>query len=104
VGVVFSQQWKFGFDENFDADVLQANRVEHSGRSVAKPRSWRPFDGLQRNSFGDETAEAVQIHQMGELQAVAEGSAGGNDGISEAQSANLYAEVNAVGRIHAPGG
>jgi len=41
---------------------------------------------------------------VGELEPIPKGSAGGNDGISEAQGANLDAEVNAVGRIHAPGG
>jgi hypothetical protein len=104
VSVVFSQQWQFVFDENFDAHVLQADRVEHSRRCIAEPRRRRTFDGLQGNPFGDEAAEAIQVHQMGELQPIPKRSTGGNDGISEAQSANLHAEVNAVGGIHSPGG
>ena len=59
---------------------------------------------MEGDALGDEAAEAIQIHQVSELQPITKGSAGGNDGISEAQSANLYAEVNAVRRIHSPGG
>jgi hypothetical protein len=37
---------------------------------------------------------------MGEFNAVTEGSAGGNNGIAQAQGANLYAEIDSVCGTH----
>ena len=48
--------------------------------------------------FGDESAQPVQVDQMGEFHPISKGAAGSDDGISEAQSANLHAEVNAIRR------
>jgi hypothetical protein len=42
----------------------------------------------------------VQINEMSELDAVAEGSAGGENGIPQAQGANLYAEIDSVRSTH----
>jgi hypothetical protein len=37
---------------------------------------------------------------VGELDAIAEGAAGGKNGISQAQGANLYAEIDSVCGTH----
>jgi len=100
MGVVFSQQWKLGFEERLDADVLQADGVEHAGGSFAETGSGGAFDGFEGEALGDEAAEAVEVDEMSEFEAVAEGAATGEDRISEAQGANLDGEVNTVGGSH----
>jgi hypothetical protein len=40
------------------------------------------------------------MNEMGKLDAVAEGSAGSENGIPQAQGANLYAEIDSVRSTH----
>ncbi len=57
--------------------------------------------GFEGNALGDEATQAVQVDQMSKFQAIAKGAACSDDGISEAQGANLNTEVNAVRGTHA---
>ncbi len=43
------------------------------------------FDGFAGEAFDDEGAEGVEIDEVGEFDAVAEGAAGRNDGIAQAE-------------------
>jgi len=51
------------------------------------------FEG---EAFDDKAAEAVEIYEVGELDSVTEGAAGGKDRISEAQRADLDTEINSA--------
>jgi len=55
---------------------------------------------LPREAFGDEAAEAAQVNQVGKLESVTEGAASGENGIPQAQGANLYAEIDSVCGTH----
>jgi hypothetical protein len=79
---------------------LQADSIEHTRGGFTEPRWRRTFDGFPGQALYDEAAETVQINEMGELDAVAEGSAGGENGIPQAQGANLYAEIDSVRSTH----
>jgi hypothetical protein len=74
------------FQKSRGTDVLQADGVEHSGGSF--PEAWRRVadHGLAREAFDDESAELVEMDYVFELDAVAEGSAGGDDGVLELDS------------------
>jgi hypothetical protein len=98
--VVFSQQRQLVSKESLDSDVLQANRVEHSRRGLANAGRGRPLHRLSRDALGDDPTQSVQIEQMGKLYPISKRPTRGNDGIAQAQSANLYAKVNAVGSTH----
>lgn len=60
------------------------------------------FQWLSGDTFGDDAAQAVQVHNRGELDTIAEGSARSDDRIGKAESAHLDAEVDLLGiGIHA---
>jgi hypothetical protein len=64
---------------------LEPNGVEHSRRGLAKAGRRSASEGLTGEAFYDETPETVQIDKVGKLNAVAEGAAGGEDGVAETQ-------------------
>jgi hypothetical protein len=79
---------------------LQADSVQHTGGGLAETRRGGAFDGFAGKAFDDEAAKTIQVYQVGELDAVAEGAAGGKNGIPQAQGANLYAEIDSVRGTH----
>jgi hypothetical protein len=79
---------------------LQAYRVEHAGGGLAETGRRGTFDGFPGQTLDDEAAEPVQINQVGEFDAVAKGSTGSENGIPQAQGANLYAEIDSVCGTH----
>ena len=82
---------------------MQADGVEHPGRSFAKARSGRTLDRFEGKALGNEAADFVQIDEMGKLYAVTEGAAGGKNGIAKTQSADIYAEIDSADRSHSAG-
>ena len=74
--------------------VLQADGVEHAGGGLAEAGPGGAFYGLSGEALGDQSAEAVEVDQRGEFEAVTKGAAGGNDGITKPESADGYAQVN----------
>jgi pyrimidine operon attenuation protein / uracil phosphoribosyltransferase len=104
--LVLAKQRKLLGHEGAYANVLQTHGVEQSSRSLAKARSRRAFHGFHGKAFDDDSAESVQIHQMGELDSVAKGTASGNDGVRKKECTDTDAEVNvrgppgACGRAH----
>ena len=52
-----------------------------------------PLDGCQGESLDDNGAQSVQIHIVGKLPGVAEGSRGGHHRILERQSADVDGQV-----------
>jgi hypothetical protein len=79
---------------------LEADGVEHPRRGLAKPGGGGAFDGFHGKTFGNETAETVQVHEVGKFEAVTEGSTGRENRIPQAQRANFYAEVNGASGTH----
>ncbi len=63
----------------FDADVLEADRVDHPRRGLADARQWIAAARLRRNAFGGDAAEIGEREIRRELLAVAERAAGGPD-------------------------
>ncbi len=53
---------------------------------------------LEGEALYDDAAEAVQVDEVGELDAVAEGAAGSNDRVLESNGTDADAEVNPRGR------
>jgi len=79
---------------------LEADGIEHPRGGLAKPRTGCAFDGFAGKAFGNKAAEAVQVHEVGKFEAVAEGSTGCENRILQAQRANFYAEVNGASGTH----
>jgi hypothetical protein len=73
---------------------LEPHGVQHSGGSLAK--AWRrgAFHGFEGESFDDYPAKTIEVYQVGKFDAVAEGSAGYENGIPKAHRANLHGQVN----------
>jgi hypothetical protein len=76
-------------DELGDADILQADGVEHAGGGLDDARRGVAGHGLQRDSLGDESADAVQRDDFFKLDAVAEGAAGGDDRVGQLDAGQL---------------
>jgi hypothetical protein len=73
---------------------LEPYGVEHPGRCLAKARGGRAFHGFAGESFDDYPAKTIEVYQVGKFDAVAEGSAGYENGIPKAHRANLHGQVN----------
>jgi pyrimidine operon attenuation protein/uracil phosphoribosyltransferase len=101
--LVFAELGKLLGHEGAYANVLQAHGVEQASRSLAKARSGRAFHGFDGEAFDGDSAESVQIHQMGELDSVAKGAAGGDDGVEKKECTDTDAEVNVRGPPGASG-
>jgi len=89
----------FGY-EGPDPNILEADGVQHPGGGRVEPRGGGAFDGLTRKALGDEASEAVQVYEVGEFEAVTEGSTGGENRIPQAQRANLDTQINGLGGTH----
>ncbi len=61
------------FDESVDADVLQADGIEHAADRFADP--WGRVAGfrVERQAFGDNRTQPVQVQVGGVLFTVTEG-------------------------------
>jgi hypothetical protein len=73
---------------------LEPNSVKHAGGSLAK--AWRrgAFHGFEGESFDDYSSKTIEVYKVGKFDAVAEGSAGYENGIPKAHRANLHGQVN----------
>ena len=58
------------------------------------------FDGFTGKALGNEAAEVVEVNEVGEFEAVTEGSTGGENRIPQAHRANFYAEVSGASGAH----
>ena len=98
--IEFSQYREFFGYEGADPHILETDSVEHPGRGGVKAGSRGAFDRFAGKTLGDEASEAVQVNEVGEFEAVTEGSTGGKNRIPQAQRANFYAEVNGASGAH----
>ena len=76
-------------DEGADAHVLEADGVDHAGGGLDDAGRGVAGHGLAGEAFGDEGADVVEGDDVFELDAVAEGSAGGDDGERSSTPATL---------------
>ena len=63
--------------ELLDAAVLQAYGIEHARGGLGHAGVGVALAVLASSALDDEAAEAVEVYEVGELFAVAEGAAGG---------------------------
>jgi len=89
-----SQYREFFGDERPDAYVLEPNGVEHPRGGLAEPGRRSAFNRFAGKAFGDEAAEAIEVYEVGEFEAVTKRSAGRENRIPKAQRADVYAEVD----------
>src|SRR5438552_17915629 len=81
------------FYESAGADVLQSDGVKHAGGSLEDARRRIAGHGLRRESFGDKAAQLFQSDDVLEFNAVAEGAAGSEYRILEANAAELDSQI-----------
>ena len=67
-------------DEGADAHVLETDGVDHAGGGFDDAGRWIASHRLAGEALGDEGSDVVEGDDVFELDAVAEGSAGGDDG------------------------
>src|SRR5581483_11080766 len=82
-----TQRGKLLRDEALNADVLQADGVDHAGGGFNKTRGCVAGHRLRRDALSDEAADPFEVYDLLEFNAVAEGAAGGNYRADEAKAA-----------------
>src|SRR5580698_2604445 len=95
---------QFFIDESASANVLQADGVEHAGGGLIQAGRGIASHGFFGQSLNHEAAELAEMDDVLELDAVAESSAGGDDGILELDAAEIHTQVRSAcasgGRRH----
>src|SRR5581483_3848086 len=92
-------------DQGLDADVLQADRVEHATSRLDDAQLRVAGAWPQRQALAGDTAEPLDVEDPGELQPVAEAAGGRHHRVGQGQAAlaargEVYAEVH-IGIISA---
>lgn len=110
-GVVPPELGELLGNKGSNAYVLETDSVDHAAGRFAHPRGGCPGHGLERQPLDHDSTQPVQIHQVGELDAVTKGATGRNNGIFEAKGPYVNSEVNRrgpfgdayrLGRTHFP--
>ncbi len=82
-------------DQGLDADVLEADRVEQSGRGLGQPRRRIALPRLQGSPFADDGSQPLDVDEVGVLRPVPEGAGRGHHRVGEPQPAGA-----AGGQLH----
>ncbi len=89
------EPWQFFADDGANAGVLQAHGVEHAGGRVGDARGGVAKARFLRGALEGEGAEYVDVVPLGKLVAIAERSAGGDDGVVQRPAGERYLCVHA---------
>ena len=81
------------FDKGLDARVLQAYGVDHPGVALGDARGGVAEAGLAGGALQGDAAEDVEVKAVGQFEAEAEGPAGGDDRVLQAQPAEIDGKV-----------
>ena len=81
------------FEKRGSADILQADGVEHAGGGFPQARRRVADHGFAGETFDDESTQLVEVDDIFELDAVAEGSAGRDDWVLQLDASEAYAEI-----------
>ena len=90
---VLAQRRELLRDKGAHSHILQADGIEHPRRRLAQAGRRGAGHRFEGEALYDDSAQAVQIHEVRKFDAVAEGAAGGQNGIGKAQCADVYGEV-----------
>ena len=82
-----------------DADVLQADRVEHAGRRLVDALRRRAGARPQRRRLADDGAQAVDVEELRVLDAVAERAGSHHHGVRQREAALAGGDVDASFRF-----
>ena len=96
-GVILPKLRKLFGHKRADTDVLQADRVDHPARRLAHSRRRRSCHGLRGKTLHDDSAEAIQVHELREFNAITERATRRNDWVFEMDTADADSEVNPRG-------
>jgi len=80
-------------EEGGRSDVLQADGIQHSGGGFIEARRRISGHRFLGETFDDQSAEAVEVNDIFELDAVGEGAGGGDDRILEVDAGEADAQV-----------
>ena len=97
VPLSFCNFGEFFFDEGVDADVLEADGVDHAGGGLDDAGGGVARHRFAGETFGDEAADAIERDDVFELDAVAEGAAGRDDGRTQLDAGDGDAHVGTFG-------
>ena len=95
-----AQVWQLLVEKCSRADVLQADRVQHSGGGLPQARRRVADHRLSGQSLDHEAAEFAEVNHILELDSVAECAAAGDHGILQFDAGKAHAEVGSVGSGH----
>jgi len=85
--------WKLFGDEGTDAHVLEADGVDHASGGLDDARRGIAGHGLAGEALGDEGSDVIERDNVFEFDAVAKGSAGGDDGRAQLYACHVHVHV-----------
>src|ERR1700722_4681644 len=80
-------------DEMVDAVVVEADRVEHTGRGFDGARRDVAGARLPRDRLGDDTAEFGEVNDAGHFTGITEGAGGNEDWVAQLETAERNREI-----------
>ena len=92
-GGIAAERRQLFLDEVVDADVLQADGVQHAGGGLDDARRGMAGHGFERDALGDEGADPLERDDLFKFDAVTEGAAGGDDRVGEFEAGQLHFHV-----------
>ena len=87
------QRRKFFCEERRRANILQSNGIQHSGSGFKQARRRISRHRFFGETFDHESAEPVEMHDIFELDAIAECSGSGDDRIFQFDAGEADAQV-----------
>ncbi len=84
-------------DEGPDAHVLEADGVDHAGGGFDDAGRGVAGHGLTGEALGDEGSDVIERDDVFELDTVAEGSAGGDDGRAQLYACHVHVHIGTFG-------
>jgi hypothetical protein len=81
-------------DEGLQPDVGQPDRVEHARPGFDDARRGVALARVQRNRLGHQPAQQPQVHEVGILERVAAGPAGGQQRVVQADAGQVDRKVH----------
>ena len=94
---MLAQVRQFFIEKRLRPDILQADGIEHAGRSFPKTRRRIADHRFLRQALHHKAAQLAQMDDILEFDPVAESATGRDDRILERNACDVYAEIG--GRI-----
>ena len=98
--LLLAQRRKFFGEERWRSDILQPDGIQHSRSGLIEARRRISGHWFFGETFDDQSAEPVEMHDVFEFDAIAECAGSGDDRILQLDAGEADAQVRIADRRH----